>query len=115
MTFGTRLKKLRTQHKMTQSEFAKRFNITQSTVARLEKGDRDISDDVKIEIAKYFGVTLDYLLGVEDKTSFDEVKDDLTVKLEDDVVMHFYDASKVTPEKIEKYKALWKLLNDDKK
>jgi transcriptional regulator with XRE-family HTH domain len=113
MTFGKKVEQLRKAHNMTQSQFAKRFNLTQSTVSRLEKGERDVPDDVKIEIAKYFDVTLDFLLGKE--TSNEDIKNTITEDFGDDVTIHFYDTSEITREKIKKLKQIWELINKEDK
>lgn len=43
MSFGENLKRLRTSAGFTQSEFAKRLDITQSMLCQLERGTKSIS------------------------------------------------------------------------
>ena len=62
--FGERLKYLRKQKGMTQSQLAKLLNLTQSAIGKYE-GQSGIvpNDDIKLRIAEIFGVSVDYLLG----------------------------------------------------
>ena len=66
-SFGNRLKALRENHNLSQKEFANILNIANSTLSQYESDKRVPSDEVKIQIAKYFNVTTDYLLGNETK------------------------------------------------
>ena len=66
-TFGNRLKTLREHHNLSQKEFANILNIANSTLSQYESDKRVPSDEVKLQIAKYFNVTTDYLLGNETK------------------------------------------------
>ena len=63
MDLGTRIKNLREESGLTQLAFAKILNISNSTLCQYENGDRVPSDDIKIRIADYFKVSLDYLVG----------------------------------------------------
>ncbi len=60
---GHRLKLLREAHGMDQIELSKKLNIANSTLSQYETGKRVPSDDIKIAIANYFNVSVDYLLG----------------------------------------------------
>lgn len=60
------LRELRQERKLSQSQFAKEFNVSQTTVSGWETGYREPDINTLIELAKYFGVTTDFLLGVED-------------------------------------------------
>lgn len=62
-TIGNRIKRLRENAGLTQRELADKFNIGYSTFSQYESGQRTPSDDVKILLANYFGVSVDYLLG----------------------------------------------------
>jgi len=60
---SVRIKELRKENKMTQDEFGKIFGIVKSTVSMYENGHNSPDDDLKVKIADYFDVSLDYLLG----------------------------------------------------
>lgn len=65
--FRDRLKQLRKQKGITQEELARVIGVERSAVGQYE-GKRGVipSDPVKIKIAEYFGVSIDYLLGKTD-------------------------------------------------
>ena len=71
VNFGERLRSLRTQSGMTQTELAKRLGITKSVVSYYERLERSPSPDVLIQLADIFRVTTDYLLGVTHKKTID--------------------------------------------
>lgn len=56
---------LRKKHKLSQKELAKRFNVNQNTVSRLENGDRQIDLETLKALSVFFGVSVDFLLGNE--------------------------------------------------
>ena len=64
--FGTKIKELREEKGLSQMELAKQIDIPQATLARyeLEKSEPRITEIRKI--CKYFDVSADYLLGLED-------------------------------------------------
>ena len=66
MELGKRVKYLREAAGLTQLEFAKTMNISNSALSQYESGSRIPSDELKAKIADYFGVTLDYLYGRTD-------------------------------------------------
>lgn len=61
-----RLKELRTEKGLTQVQLAELLNLNPITYLRYEKGQREPSLSVLADIAKYFGVSIDYLLGLTD-------------------------------------------------
>ena len=65
---GQRLKKLRCEKKVRQEDLATILGVQKATVSHYETGKADPSDKVKIEIAKYFDVSMDYLMGIIDET-----------------------------------------------
>ena len=65
--FSIRLKELRKKANLTQIEFAKRFNIANGTVGNWESGNRQPDYKTLNEIANFFNVSVDYLLGRSDK------------------------------------------------
>lgn len=63
-----RIKFLREQKNLTQTELAKKLNITRSSVNAWELGISVPSTQYIVELSNMFSVSTDYLLGV-DKTS----------------------------------------------
>ena len=62
-----RIKYLREQKEMSQSDLAKRIGIDASRLSRIENGEiQKVSDDVVLAIAQIFEVSTDFLLGVTD-------------------------------------------------
>ena len=62
-TLGKRIRQLREKSDLSQLEFAKILNISNSTLSQYEAGNRIPSDEIKSKIADFFGVSIDYLLG----------------------------------------------------
>ncbi len=60
-----RIKHLREQYAMTQSDLARRLGITRSSVNAWEMGISVPSTQYIVELANLFGVSTDFLLGVE--------------------------------------------------
>ncbi len=64
--FGKRLKELRLEKGLTQQRLGKIFNLCHQTISSWEKGLREPNLDDLLKIAKFFDVSVDYLLGLED-------------------------------------------------
>lgn len=60
-----RLKKLRKANGLTQHQLANELGISQQAYARYESGDREPNIATLIELANYFDVSVDYLIGKE--------------------------------------------------
>ena len=67
MTF--RLKELRKKRKISQLKLALDLNMNQNSISRYENMERQADYDTLVRFADYFGVSLDYLLGRDDKES----------------------------------------------
>lgn len=65
-TFGMRLKELRENMNLTQTELASNFNITPPSISQYEKDVRSPDYELLIKIADFFDVSTDYLLGRTD-------------------------------------------------
>lgn len=66
-TFNQRMKDLRNEKNITLEELAKILNTTKSTLSRYENNLRIPNADFINKLAKYFNVSVDYLLGNSDK------------------------------------------------
>nr|MBO2495053.1 XRE family transcriptional regulator [Clostridia bacterium] len=64
---GRKIKELRLKKGITQEELAKVLGVTTSMVGMYETGARKPSYEVLNKIARYFNVTTDYLLGLEEQ------------------------------------------------
>lgn len=64
--FIERLKELRAEKGLSQEQLAKATNFSNSAICYWETGARVPNALAIIALAKYFGVTSDYLLGLED-------------------------------------------------
>lgn len=63
--FACRLRKLRTNRSLRQRDLAKAIHVSQRYISYLERAKRSPPPDVLVAIAKYFGVSVDGLLGRE--------------------------------------------------
>lgn len=61
-----RLKELREEKGLSARQLAKALNVSDRAIQRWEKEERIPNAEAIISIAKYFEVTTDYLLGVDD-------------------------------------------------
>lgn len=69
--FSTRLRQLRTDKRLTQSDVARRVGVTRSMISSYETDIRLPSYDILLSLARLFGVTTDYLLCMEEKRYLD--------------------------------------------
>ena len=67
--FHERLKALRSDRGLSQSEFAKYIKVSKSSVNMYERGEREPGLETLERIADYFNVDMDYLLGKSDVVS----------------------------------------------
>lgn len=63
---GKRLKELREERGLTQRELSAILNLNSVTYLHYEKSQREPSLSVLVDMAKFFDVSCDYLLGLTD-------------------------------------------------
>lgn len=106
-----RLKLLREEKGLFQSDIAKILGVSVAAVGFYENEKRDMSPDTIIKLAEYFGVSTDYLLGKSDirnpeKADLDKLQIGLSAK----------DYSNITDEQIKQIEDFAKfVLKDNKK
>ena len=76
-----RLKELRKLYGLTQEESARKLNISRSSINNYEAGTREPDYDTLIHIAKFYGVTVDYLIGYTNEYAKD-MKDSVRMLLQ---------------------------------
>jgi len=64
--FAERLKELRTENRLSQRALAAQTKISASAIKQWENESRIPNAEAIVTLAKYFGVSSDYLLGLED-------------------------------------------------
>ena len=64
-----RLKEVRQSRSLTQADVAESLHIKQNTYSQYENGVRQIPISLLVELAKFYNVSVDYLLRL---TDFDE-------------------------------------------
>lgn len=68
--YGKRVQALRRSKKITQEQLAEVMNVTGTYIVKIENCQRTGSVELAIDLAEYFGVSLDYLLlGGEQKST----------------------------------------------
>jgi transcriptional regulator with XRE-family HTH domain len=66
ISFGKRLKELREENNLTQKELAEKLGINAVTYLHYEKEQRQPSLELIADISVFYGVSVDYLLGLKD-------------------------------------------------
>lgn len=61
-----RIRDLREDRDMTQTETAKMLGMSQTGYSKYETGENDIPTAVLIKLAKFYNTSIDYLLGETD-------------------------------------------------
>lgn len=69
--FTERLKELRHERDVTQAKLGQYLEVGYTAIANYESGRNEPSIDTLVKIAKYFDVTADYLIGLEEKQERD--------------------------------------------
>ncbi|MBQ9673203.1 MAG: helix-turn-helix transcriptional regulator [Ruminococcus sp.] len=64
MKYNDRLRELREDNDLTQTQIANKFNVKQITISQYERGTRQVSLDILVKYAEYFNVSTDYILGL---------------------------------------------------
>ena len=65
--FQVRMQKLREEKRISRARMSERCGLEQSAIRRYERGEREPKLSTLIQIADFFGVTIDYLAGRTDE------------------------------------------------
>ena len=65
LSFGERIRLLREEKEMNQSNLGKAVNMTQRKISYIERGVYEPSIGDIVAFCRFFGVSSDYLLGLE--------------------------------------------------
>ena len=63
----SRIRVLREDRDLTQTQLAKILGMSQTGYSKYETGENDIPTDILIKLSRFYGVSVDYLLGETNK------------------------------------------------
>ena len=66
MKYRERMRNLREDNDLTQREVAKIINKSQQGYSHIEEGRAELKIDDMIKLCKFYGVSADYFIGLED-------------------------------------------------
>ncbi|MFP3414211.1 helix-turn-helix transcriptional regulator [Bacillus sp. SIMBA_074] len=106
-TFGNILRDLRKEKKITQKELAQTLKLSESTIGMYERNERQPDYDTLNQIANYFEVTTDYLLGRTVSYKEDNLKG---IDNDPELGLWFKNIKLASPEKQEELKRFWEFI-----
>ena len=62
-----RIRDLREDNDLTQRQIAEVLLCDQSLYSKYERGERELPLNLAVKLAQYYGVSLDYLMGLSDE------------------------------------------------
>lgn len=80
LSIGDTIIQLRKQHNLSQSELADKINVSRTIIGNYERNTNTPSIEVIIKMAKVFNVTIDYMIGEGEFSSYDK---DIIKRIED--------------------------------
>ena len=63
-----RIRDLREDRDLSQTQIAKILGMSQTGYSKYETGENDLSTAVLIKLARFYGTSIDYILGETDET-----------------------------------------------
>ena len=66
-TFAKRLQELRQERDLSIMALGKAIAVSDATICRWENGVSDIKSDQLVMLARFFGVSVDYLVGMDEE------------------------------------------------
>lgn len=92
----TNIRKIRKEKNITQKQLAEKFNLHQTAISEWESGRTYPRIEIAIQLANYFGVTIDYLLGREPDSGLVYVHKDPALTDDEKELLNIY--RNITPE-----------------
>ena len=89
MSFGSRLKELRTEKGISQKEVAGDMGVSITTISQYESNSRFPNEDMLRRLCLYYKITSDYLLGLTDVKHAPLSKDEAKTKMVSSKQMEF--------------------------
>lgn len=71
VNFQDTIRELRERKSISQVELGKKLNLTKSVISSYENGVRQPSHDVLFQMARFFGVSMDHMYGINKDVTFE--------------------------------------------
>lgn len=71
---GNRIRELRRSMGITMKQLGKELGVAESTISHYETGRRQLDNETLLRLGEFFGVTVGYLIGAEEKAPADTGK-----------------------------------------
>ncbi|MBE7106401.1 MULTISPECIES: helix-turn-helix domain-containing protein [Bacillus cereus group] len=71
--FGQRLRELRNKKNMSATALGKALGIAQTTISNWENSGAEPNYEMLVKISRFFGVSVDYLVGNDDDSNKNEI------------------------------------------
>ncbi len=112
--FSKNLRSLRKEANMRQQDLADELGVAQTTIASYEQDQRFPNHETLIEIADFFNVSIDFLLGRDDSKTLDmnTVSDNMAEKMELNEIAKSYLNALITGKNHEADQIIFDALND---
>lgn len=115
---GERLKQLRKDKNLTQTELGNKINVTKVSISGYESGNRSPDTDTLQRLADYFEVSTDYLLGRTDipaLTPQEKDEQEFQAFINDPELGVWYkELPKSDEEELRKLRTIWEMIKAEK-
>lgn len=112
-SFSERLKQLRKEKKVTQSEIAEKIGVAKSTYSQYENGHREPNFETLLKLSLFFNVDVDFLLS--GKNSIQSLTDALNKKGEFNTIAAHFDGEEFTEAELEEIKQFAEFVKNRRK
>lgn len=96
-----RVRELRKEYGLLQDELAKKLNVSQQTISRIEKEENSLPAEILIDLSKFFNVSVDYILYLSDYRQTTELAIEISRTMEEGYQLYqLYERMDKTKKKI---------------
>ncbi|WP_394547875.1 helix-turn-helix domain-containing protein [Priestia aryabhattai] len=107
---GKRIRYLREKHQLSQKQLAEKVNLTNAQLSRYELGERKPDPEIIKDIADYFEVSADYLLGRTDRVSDKGAEEDF---FNPKLGVFFKEIKNAPEERQEQLRKIWEIIKSE--
>ncbi|GEK30295.1 hypothetical protein KZO01_06040 [Kurthia zopfii] len=115
MSINKRIISLREKKNWSQKELARRININQSVMNRIESGERPVKDEELSKLAIALECSADYLLGIESNSPKPEDKEFEAFANDPSLQKWYKELPESKEEDLRRLRKMWEILKDSGK